>query len=57
MQRIRFCRECQRETRREFARSQRPIPDKHLCRTCDEKVRPEAEPYVSPWSPERRQVA
>jgi hypothetical protein len=55
-QRIRFCRECQREMHREFARSQRPIPNKRLCEPCDEKLRPEAEPYVAVWSPsfERR---
>jgi hypothetical protein len=42
MPRIVFCRDRQREMHREFARSQRPIPNPRLYEPCDERLGGEA---------------
>jgi hypothetical protein len=42
MPRIVFYRDCQREMHREFARSQRAIPNPRLYEPCDERLRGEA---------------
>jgi hypothetical protein len=50
MPRIVFCRDCQREMHREFARSQRPIPNPRLYEPCDEKIASRSAQVTNPFS-------